>query len=260
MKEVRLLPLFFKRSAAGLGAILLGSALIPARGADSLPSFSLPAGCQQLVLALAPAWDSSEAVLQRWERQGDTWSKVGTSWPTRLGKKGLVWGRGLHGPVNGPSKAEGDGRAPAGAFLIEDAYGTEPSVKTGSGLVYHRIGENDLWVEDVTSPYYNQHLTLKQPPRTEWEQKQQMRMNDPAHKLKIFIGHNALPDIKPGAGSSIFFHIWRDDGAKPSAGCTVMAESNLRDLIAWLQPAKHPIYVLLPQSVYGQAKSAWGLP
>jgi L,D-peptidoglycan transpeptidase YkuD (ErfK/YbiS/YcfS/YnhG family) len=101
---------------------------------------------------------------------------------------------------------------------------------------------------------------LKQLPKTDWEFKQQMRMNDPAHKLKIFIAHNALPDIKPGAGSSIFFHIWRNDGAKPSAGCTVMAEPNLRTLIAWLQPAKHPVYVLLPQSVYDQARSAWGLP
>jgi len=234
--------------------------LIPLRASDSLPQFQVPSDCQQLVIGTAATWDSSEATLQRWERNGPSWKKVGNPWPCRLGKQGLVWGRGLHSPVDGVTKKEGDGRAPAGAFSILDAYGTESGVKTGGGIIYHKIGECDLWVEDVTSPYYNQHLVLKQPPQTEWEKKQQMRMNDPAHKLKIFIGHNGPSDIQPGAGSSIFFHIWRQDGGKPSAGCTTMPESNLRDLINWLQPSKHPIYVLLPQATYAEARGPWALP
>jgi len=235
-------------------------ALFGSAQAEPLPKFSLPAECQQLVIGIAPNWNASNATLQSWERKGKTWTRVGNPWPVRLGKQGLVWGRGLHSPMDAVSKVEGDGRAPAGAFSILDAYGTEPSVKTAGGLPYHRIGERDLWVEDVKSPYYNQHLTLKQPPQTEWEKQQQMRMNDPAHKLKIFIAHNAGSDIKPGAGSSIFFHIWRQDGAKPSAGCSVMPEVNLRELINWLKPAQQPIYVLLPQSAYAEAKVAWGLP
>jgi len=72
--------------------------------------------------------------------------------------------------------------------------------------------------------------------------------------------HNAGTTIKKGAGSSIFFHIWRENGARSSSGCTVMGEPSLRELIAWLEPRKNPVYVLLPQQVYAEKKKAWGLP
>jgi L,D-peptidoglycan transpeptidase YkuD (ErfK/YbiS/YcfS/YnhG family) len=87
-----------------------------------------------------------------------------------------------------------------------------------------------------------------------------MNQKDPAHRLKYFIKHNADPDIIKGAGSSIFFHIWRDGGARSSYGCTVMAEESLRELIAWVDPRQKPLYVLLPKEVYEEKRQSWGLP
>lgn len=238
---------------------LLG-AVLPLRAAES--GFALPADCAQVILGLADTWDSSEVVFQRWERPGASWSKAGASWAGRLGKNGLAWGLGLHpAGLQGPQKTEGDARAPAGVFALGGAYGYESSVARKPGQEYRKITPLDLWVEDGESPYYNRHLQIeKDRPLTAWEQKQQMRQNDPAHALKLFIAHNAPPSAQPGKGSAIFFHIWREGGAKPSYGCSVMPENKLREVIAWVDPRKKPLYVLLPRAEYERYGTPWGLP
>jgi L,D-peptidoglycan transpeptidase YkuD (ErfK/YbiS/YcfS/YnhG family) len=224
--------------------------------------FRIPKESTQLVLGLAKGWDDSHVVLQRWQFQGTDWVTVGDRFPGRTGKNGLAWGRGLH-PINMPGayKKEGDARAPAGVFKIGNAFGYAPKLLCHPDLVYHRVTEQDMWVEDPESEFYNQHRQLPgRGPQTEWERKQQMRLGDYAHSLKLFIEHNTAPNTLPGAGSAIFFHIWREDGRKPAWGCTTMAEDDLRRMISWVDPNQKPIYVLLPIDVYDQVKVAWGLP
>lgn len=232
--------------------------------AAPVAAFSLPEGTGQLIVGQAESWEASEARLQRWERASPTapWSLVGGAVRARLGKHGLAWGRGLHPAMDGPQKRESDGRAPAGVFAIGGVYGYEADVPRHPALPYRRVTPSDLWVEDAQSPYYNRHLVLPngRNPTTDWEKKQQMKQADPAHKLKLFIAHNAGSGVLPGAGSAIFFHIWREGGAKPSTGCTVMEESVLREWIAWINPERQPLYVLLPEAEYAARRDAWKLP
>lgn len=226
-------------------------------------SFEIPQTSRQLVVGISKHWDSSEVLLQRWERQSSgKWKRVGSRWKGRIGREGSAWGLGIHPDVPfGPTKKEGDGRAPAGVFRIGHAYGYAPGVTKQPALVYHQITERDMWVEDSTSEYYNCHLQLTdRTPETPWELQAQMRMNDPAHALKLFIGHNAPPNAVPGAGSAIFFHIWRRNGDAPTSGCTVQEEKHLRSLIAWVDPEQKPLYVLLPEEVYDRFREAWKLP
>lgn len=231
----------------------------------TLPAFSIPEKTAQLLIVRPAGWDSTEATLQRWQRTStsDPWQPVGTPLPVRLGKNGLAWGLGLHPPQPGLQKKEGDGRAPAGVFTLGGVYGDAPDVPRHPSLPYRQVTPSDLWVEDADSPFYNQHLVLpdQRLPSTPWEKKQQMKQADPAHKLKLFIAHNAAtPRAAPGAGSAIFFHIWRENGARPSTGCTVMPESALLEMIAWLQPDRHPLYILLPEEEYRTLRSSWRLP
>jgi L,D-peptidoglycan transpeptidase YkuD (ErfK/YbiS/YcfS/YnhG family) len=226
-------------------------------------AFEIPTQCRQLIIGTAPDWNSSEVILQRWERTGPTeWKPAGSPWKGRLGAQGLAWGIGLHpGSAYGPQKQEGDGRAPAGVFKIGKAYGYAASIIKNPSLQYHQVTERDLWVEDASSKYYNRHLQLEnRAPITEWEQQAQMRLNDPAHALKLFIGHNSPPNAVAGAGSAIFFHIWRRDGDAPTSGCTVQDEKNLRTLIAWVDPDQFPLYVLLPRETYQIVSRDWQLP
>ena len=223
--------------------------------------FELPAGSSQLLVGIAETWDSSRATLAYYEKSGGRWQRVGEPWPARLGRSGLAWGRGLHPVPDGAiMKKEGDWRAPAGVFEIGGAWGYDPAIRRHPELAYRQISPRDLWVEDAGSPHYNRHLVLSRHPATAWEKKQQMKQGDHAHSLKLFIAHNAPPKVVPGAGSAIFFHIWRDGGGRPSAGCTTMDERKLRELIARLDPARKPLYVLLPRAEYDRYRTAWELP
>ena len=224
-------------------------------------AFQLPADCHQCILGLAPDWNSSRVQVRVFEKKDGSWAQSSGPWSGRLGKNGLAWGLGLHPvPTGVAAKREGDFRAPAGVFALGGAYGYAPAIEKAPGLPYRQITSRDLWVEDSASPDYNRYLRLPAEPRTAWEKKQQMKQGDHAHSLKLFIAHNPAPEAVPGAGSSIFFHIWRAEGAKPSAGCTVLSEANLRSLIASIDPEKNPVYVLLPEEEYRRLARAWKLP
>jgi L,D-peptidoglycan transpeptidase YkuD (ErfK/YbiS/YcfS/YnhG family) len=240
-------------------AILIFSATICTSHAQTVPD-----DCRQLVVGISNGWDDSHTTLTFYQRKaGGAWKADGPSWPARLGRDGLAWGRGLHTVPRDPgagTKREGDMRAPAGMFEIGGVWGYEPSVKRHPKMPYRQITTRDLWIEDPKSPHYNRHVQLPHEPRAEWEKKGQMRQNDHAHSLKVFIAHNAEPNIVAGAGSSIFFHIWRADGGRASAGCTTMSEEKLRAMVARLDPTKRPVFVLLPKLEYAQLRESWRLP
>jgi L,D-peptidoglycan transpeptidase YkuD (ErfK/YbiS/YcfS/YnhG family) len=238
-------------------AILSGLLL----GAGAVFGFELPAASTQCVVGVADGWTSSHATLSFYERRGGEWQRIGDAWPARLGKNGLVWGLGMHPLPSGAStKREGDFLAPAGVFHLGGVWGYAARIRKHPQLFYHQVNSRDLWVEDPASPNYNRHVVLDHEPASAWEKKQQMKQDDPAHALKLFIAHNAPPKVVANAGSSIFFHIWRAAGAKPTAGCTTMAEDKLRELIGRLDPARKPIYVLLPQAEYAKHRTEWKLP
>lgn len=227
-------------------------------------SAALPADCRQVIVGSAEDWNSSHAQVSLLEKRPEGWVMVKGPFAARLGKSGLVWGRGVSQPPAGAVvKKEGDLRSPAGIFELGGVYGTVPAPEKRRSMPYRRITPRDMWVDDPASPLYNRHLVLDHDPVTPWEFKQQMKLNDYAHSLKLFVKHNAAGDPgRPvsGGGSSIFFHIWRRDGQSPTAGCTTMSEADLRAMIAWLDPAMRPVYVLLPRKEYMRLRKVWGLP
>lgn len=224
-------------------------------------AFELPGDSKQCLVGIANNWNDSSVTLTLYEKKIAGWKIVGSSWKGRLGQNGLVWGKGLHPvPAGATKKKEGDRRAPAGVFDLGGAWGYAPSIKKSQSLNYVQVTTRDLWYEDTSSPFYNQYRRIDHEPRTAAEHKAQMKQGDYAHSLKLFIAHNALPKITKGAGSSIFFHIWRNSGGSATFGCTTMAESNLKNFIATIEPAKRPVYVLLPKAEYEQYRGAWKLP
>lgn len=224
-------------------------------------AFELPANSSQCLVGTADGWDNSTVTLRLYLRDRGTWKATGEPWQGRLGKSGLVWGKGLHPvPAGAVTKTEGDKRSPAGVFAIGGAWGYPAAIRKMPALPYRQVTSRDLWVEDPASPQYNRNVVLDHEPASPWEQKQQMRQTDPVHALKLFIAHNAPPDVTPNAGSSIFFHIWREDGARATSGCTTMAKPKLQWLISQIDPARHPLYILLPQTEYQKHRAAWKLP
>ncbi|HEX4641347.1 MAG TPA: L,D-transpeptidase family protein, partial [Chthoniobacterales bacterium] len=64
---------------------------------------------------------------------------------------------------------------------------------------------------------------------------------------------------KPGAGSCIFLHIWKNSRAA-TAGCTAMPEQDLVNLLGWLDPKDRPVLVQMPQKEYDDFKAKFRLP
>jgi L,D-peptidoglycan transpeptidase YkuD (ErfK/YbiS/YcfS/YnhG family) len=156
---------------------------------------------------------------------------------------------------------EGDDRTPSGVFTLGPAYGYAPAPPPGATWPYEVVGPRDLLVEDPRSPLYNTHLEVPgDRPLLAWEAEAVMLQDVAAHALKVFVAHNAPPDVVPGAGSAIFLHAWRADGVDATAGCTSMARERLEEVVTWLEPGARPVYVVLHEGAVEALREPWGLP
>src|SRR2546428_12724407 len=116
----------------------------------------LPDDCTQLILGIAPTWNSMRGELRLFERsRGGDWTPVAGPFPALFGKNGVAWGTGLAGQGEpGLRKKERDGRAPAGGFEIGQVFGYEPNLPAGADYPYHQVTEADQWSDDPRSPNY----------------------------------------------------------------------------------------------------------
>ena len=53
---------------------------------------------------------------------------------------------------------------------------------------------------------------------------------------------------------------WQSSHLAPTAGCTAMAEPVMQELLRWLDPQHHPVFVLLPRAEYDRLAHDWRLP
>ena len=228
---------------------------------SSACAVGVPDDCTQLIVGVAPDWNSMHGRVQLYSRaRGGEWTSDGPAFSVLFGKSGLAWGSGVAGQnEKGLRKKERDGRAPAGIFRIGKIYTYDPQLPPGSDFPFHQVTAADAWVDDAKSADYNRFVTIPDPANPPpWFEKQKMRHNDFAYRWLIEIRHNSDPPMA-GAGSAIFFHIRRGVD-RPTSGCTTMAESDLVRVISWLRAARHPCYALLPKSEYAQKKKDWNLP
>jgi D-alanyl-D-alanine dipeptidase len=221
----------------------------------------IPASTTQLVVAVVPDWNATTAELRLWQRDDAGWRGVGDAWPGVIGAHGAGWGAGLHGvgaPAGrrGPVKREGDGKSPAGVFAIGNAFGYAAAPPTGAQLRYTAVDDDWKCVDDATSVHYATVLDRKTV-SVDWSSAEDMHRKDALYTWVIDVAHN--PAHKPGGGSCIFLHVWRGPEGVTS-GCTAMAEPAMARLVAALDPARAPLFVLLPRAEYDALAPAWGLP
>ena len=91
--------------------------------ASNAHAAALPNECAQLIVALAPDWNSAHGRLYLLAKGGDKWQAQAGPVPVLFGKNGLAWGSGIAGQDEpGLRKHERDGRAPAGIFRIGEVF------------------------------------------------------------------------------------------------------------------------------------------
>lgn len=206
---------------------------------------------KQLLVVTTKNWSISSGIMQRYERQNKSWQKVGKAIDIELGRNGLGWGIGLHDIPKDAKfiKKEGDGKAPAGIFRLNQAFGYAPFKIDYPYEVYK---ETDHCVDDINSKYYNKIVDSTKIDR-DYKSHEYMKFPKNYYKYGIVVDHNGITDgskSKKGAGSCIFIHI----KSVPTAGCTVMTESEIKEVLRWLDPKAHP---LLMQGTQEVVKSLW---
>ncbi|MCF8244643.1 MAG: L,D-transpeptidase family protein [Saprospiraceae bacterium] len=222
----------------------------------TLPQSEKATSCRQLVVVRSPTDTSTQANLQRFEKNGKKWKRVGKRVDVTLGRSGLAWGKGEHAYQPGQQKREGDGKSPSGVYTFGEIFGYAPASEASFRMPYVQADEALECVDDSGSKFYNQLVDNKLV-QIDWTSSEFMHRPDHQYKWGIMVNHNT-PSLAQG-GSCIFLHIWYEPGAATS-GCTAMTEANLLTLLHWLDPAKSPLLLQVTEAEYPVFRKDFGLP
>jgi D-alanyl-D-alanine dipeptidase len=227
----------------------------------------------QIIVVTTSSWDAVEGRLQRYERSGtqETWNAVGEPISIVVGKKGLGWGIGLSVSddsnvriASDPVKREGDGKSPAGVFALGTAFGYASEPLRGLKLEYLNLNPSIECVDDPGSKHYNR-IVDRSAVAPDWNSSEHMRDVGEPYRWGIVVDHNGIvtgahaKPPEPGGGSCVFLHIWHSP-SQGTAGCTAMSRIELERLQVWLDPARNPLLVQLPEPAYERLSNHWSLP
>ena len=176
---------------------------------------------EQLVVAINNNDSSNKAIVVALE-------KVNKKWRIKLGPVQASIGR--TGFALPGEKIEGDGKSPTGIFDLGQLYTYEASVKTS--LPYIQTNSEDKWIDDPNHENYNTHIRGN----TTAKSFEHLKLSSIDYKYCMVIEYNTHPVVK-GKGSAIFFHL-ADANYSPTAGCVAIKESDMDQILLWLDPNK----------------------
>lgn len=203
---------------------------------------------EQLVWVEANGWDDITASLTCLEKNDGQWETARPAIPVTIGRTGMIPGNGwLTYPESYPHKQEGDGKTPVGIYPILFAYGYAPIEEVPAMKVpYLPVTKQMRCVDDPKSKHYNKLVDLDEIAHPYWDSAEEMYRDDDLYKWGLVMDYN-FTQVKQGAGSCVFVHLWRSPES-PTAGCTAMTEENFLSLLKWLDLAKNPALVATPNS------------
>jgi D-alanyl-D-alanine dipeptidase len=240
--------------AVGLASLVAGACVRP-----STTPAPAPAPAVVRASAAPPEANGLGGTLQRYERDatGDEWRPVGGRVPVVVGRTGLAWDDRFGGAPGSPIKREGDGRAPAGVFPLSTVFGFESAGSAGwVRAPYLPLAAGTECVDDVASEHYNSIVDRGAVSRVDWTSAERMRQID-QYRLGVVVDYNT--PARTGRGSCIFLHVWAGPDTY-TAGCTAMAERDLRDLVLWMDRARRPVLVQLTEAEHARLRDAWRIP
>lgn len=234
----------------------------PATGATRVEPSPIE-NSRQVVLVITKNWETVPGSLWRFERADEhsPWKRVGGKVRIVVGRNGLGWGKGLNAPTElpGPVK-EGDGKSPAGVFQLSSIFGlAETNQAKQFKMPYQPLNSVIECVDDVNSKYYNSVQDSTKVEKVDWTSSEKMEAVGEQYRWGVVVDHNMKP-MKPGGGSCIFMHIWKD-AKTGTSGCTAMTRKDIEEsILPWLDIKAHPVLVQLPESEYNKLHKNWQLP
>ena len=168
------------------------------------------------ILVRLHAEGSPEATVTVLEKDGDFWKETMSTDEAFVGKNGTT-----------STKHEGDGCTPRGIYTFGQAFGVAED--PGCTRDYLQVGEDDYWVDDSDSVYYNQ-LVKKSETEGQWDSAEHLVNETVAYEYAIAIDYNT--SCTPGNGSAIFFHCSTGNG---TAGCVSVPREMMIEILQTIQ-------------------------
>ena len=160
---------------------------------------------------------SPEATVTVYEKDGDFWKQTMTTDEAFVGKNGTT-----------NDKHEGDGCTPRGIYTFGQAFGVAED--PGCTRDYLQLTEDEYWVDDPESEYYNQLVRASETGGIVWNSAEHLVEETVAYEYAIAIDYNT--SCTPGNGSAIFFHCSTGNG---TAGCVSVPRDMMVKLLQTLQ-------------------------
>jgi L,D-peptidoglycan transpeptidase YkuD (ErfK/YbiS/YcfS/YnhG family) len=241
------------------GVVLLVLALlVPASAVDAsassrpLPTyFSTADGVEQLLTVTSQGWGSTRGTLTAWRKHEGAWQRVHGPVTVRLGWNGWA-------PAH--RRRQNSGTTPAGQFTLRYAFGNR--VNPGAKLGYRHVDRDDVWpYEPRDAATYNIYQPF-QARTSHWRSDYRERLASYGYEYAyaVTLGYN-LPsgvhwserrhqyvarepaDTRRGGG--IFLHVQK---SRYTAGCVAGPIRDIRWVLRWLDPSRHPRIVMGPEA------------
>ena len=118
-------------------------------------------------------------------------------------------------------KIEGDKKTPLGLFNLGICFGTHNKNKINKKLKYFEINDNQYWVDDSSSIYYNKLIDITQTAKN-WNSAEHLSNYPKQYEYAIEILAN--PENIPNKGSAIFLHCSVNH---PTSGCVSIKSEDM---------------------------------
>lgn len=192
--------------------------------------------CSQIITVTTKGLKAATARVNVYEKSSGKWKQVYKNLYGVVGIKGMMYNR-----------KQNTKTTPVGVFSITQGFGKveNPGVK----FLYRKIQNNDYWVTDPKSKYYN--TWQKGPANGRWDEEEQEHLIDKAgYKYVAVIDFNT--DKVPYVGAAIFLHVISERDKKGTIGCVAMSENDLLKVLKWIDPSKETRIILCPENDLGK--------
>ncbi len=173
----------------------------------------------------------THATVIAWAKVSNRWHEVISTTSGRIGSSGIT---------NGTTRRQNTNTTPSGTYALTQAFGILSN--PGTTLPYHLVVNNDWWVEDNKSPYYNTMRSDSQggfdtsAPESSVNGSEHLFNHASLYRYVIVVDFNMQPSV-PYRGAGIFLHV---SNGHPTAGCIAVPLTTIVSLLRWLNPAAHP--------------------
>ncbi|MER5212223.1 L,D-transpeptidase family protein [Streptomyces sp. NPDC002838] len=209
-------------SGSGTGS---GDAAAPA---PTAPDFPVPVEAGDATQLITVKASGSYATVTAWAKGSAGWKAQFSTSAGRVGSNGVT---------DGATRRQSTYTTPTGTYTITEGFGHQAG---GTAMPYHVVTDDDWWVQDPESKFYNSMHGEEGAdfPLTEsGERGSEHLINYPVQYAKaLVINFNRRP-ATPGRGAGIFLHV---NGSGATAGCVSVPRATMDRIMGWITPSAHP--------------------